>query len=413
MFCAWLGRFDIRRIIVYCGLLLLVSLTAYVRTKAPGESKEDAGKINLDLPSSSPPPPPAVTQVVPVPAEPLPLPNIAVTGIEQDTLSLEDRQKTRLAANKMKAGDFAGAVDIFKEVAQRDGRALAAVGICYFNLTDYAQALSYLRKAIEYDGSDFTSLKLLAFAYYRTDNLAKSLQSAEAALALKRDDDLEALQDRLKKEMRVQEGYSEESSSHFTIFYDGYSHGKIDRQVIGMLEDAYRTVGRELNYFPADAVSVILYTDRDFFDVTQTPSWTAGYYDGKIRIPVKGAEERSVSLKKVLFHEYTHAVVRSITKRCPLWINEGLAEYFSTDSPRKVGQMIPLRSLETSFSGLSVANVRTAYLESYSAVSCLIEKYGIYRVKGMLLALAQGEDVNRAFADAFGITYDTFLSEWH
>jgi hypothetical protein len=218
---------------------------------------------------------------------------------------------------------------------------------------------------------------------------------------------------RLRKETQVQNAYNEESSSHFTILYDGYAHGKIDREVIGILEDAYRTVGRELDFYPPGAVTVILYANKDFFDITQTPSWTAGCYDGKIRIPVRGAEQQSGTLRKILFHEYTHAVVHAITTRCPLWINEGLAEYFSADYRKKIGQVIPLRSLENSFSGLGGGSVRTAYWESYSAVSCLIEKYGIYRMKELLAALSREADVNRAFGEALGVTYDEFVGKWN
>jgi tetratricopeptide (TPR) repeat protein len=411
----WTEEVVMARVIVYSILLSLIILTAYVRierNRAVTTTEETAG--NLPVSSSSQPLPaaPAVIQAAPESVESPHVRRSGETGAGQNALSPDEGEQMRLAVRKMKAGDFAGAADIFAEVAKKEKRALAAAGICYFNLGEYEQAVSYLKRAVEYDEDDFVSLKLLAFSYYRTDDLGKSLRSTKAALALKQDHDLEALQTRLKKETRAQDGYNEESSSHFTIFYDGYEHGQISREVIGLLEDAYRTIGKELDFYPSDAVTVILYGNKDFFDITQTPSWTAGYYDGKIRIPVRGAERQPEALRRILFHEYTHAVVRSITLRCPLWINEGLAEYFSGGYREKIGQAIPLRSLESSFQGLSAGNAGTAYRESYSAVSYLIEKYGVYRVKELLMALSGGDGLSQAFANSFGVTYDEFVKTW-
>jgi hypothetical protein len=77
-----------------------------------------------------------------------------------------------------------------------------------------------------------------------------------------------------------------------------------------------------------------------------------------------------------------------------------------------IGQLIPLRRIEDSFSGLSDRNVGVAYQESYSAVSYLIETYGLYRIKEMLESLSKGTDINQAFKDAFSKTYADFISEW-
>jgi hypothetical protein len=53
-----------------------------------------------------------------------------------------------------------------------------------------------------------------------------------------------------------------------------------------------------------------------------------------------------------------------------------------------------------------------AYMESYSAVSELVERYGLARFKEMLFALGEGKDLNGAFSSAFFITYDDFVSTW-
>ncbi len=405
----------ITRIIVYSILLCLIILTAYVRgTKHSAEKiyadikEQNAGPVISLVPSSSslnnhPSPPP----------EPSELPALMADNYEQVQHPRENEERARSGIVKLREGDYAGAAKIFAELSEHDKGALSAAGLSYFRLGDFEKALSFLEKAVVDNGNDFVARKSLAVIYYKTNNLEKSLENTVAALSLQSDAELKTLHAKITRDMQAQGNYNEESSSHFKVFFDGYEHGKVNREITGILEDAYRAVGRELDYFPSEMIQVILYTGKNFFDVTQTPSWTAGCYDGKIRVPIRGADRQGPLLKKVLFHEYTHALVRSITQSCPLWINEGLAEYFSTNYPRKIGQAIPLRNLERSFSGLGGRDVGIAYMESYSAVSYLIDKYGLYRTKQLLLSLSKGADINQAFRDSFGITYDEFVSKWN
>ncbi len=321
------------------------------------------------------------------------------------------------AMEKSRTGDYEGALRLFRDVAENDKSVLVKIGVLYAQLGDYDNALTFLEKAAAHDAGDFVARKYLARIYYKRDNLEMSLLHAEKALALRSDTELSALLKRIERELRAQKGFRDEASQHFKILFDGYEHGGISRKIIGILEDAHQYVGNELYYFPPDPVTVVLYTDKAFRDTTRTPGWVEGVYDGKIRVPVKGSEGQEALLKKVLYHEYTHAVVHSMTSNCPLWINEGLAEYFSQQhSPvkpaKKVGQLIPLTSLERSFSWLSGDNIGIAYAESYSVVSYIVEKYGLHRMKEFLYSLSIGMDTNQAFSSAFGVGYREFIAEW-
>ena len=331
----------------------------------------------------------------------------------QDLVTKE--KDNTVAANAMesfKRGDYENAITLFKELSEKDKSALVYIGISCFKLGDHRNAINFLEKAVEYNNKDFTARKALAFSYYNIDDLENGFHNAKIGLSIKKDPELQAFYDKLKREKHTQQSYIEESTSHFKVLFDGHEHGNVDREVISILDDAYRFVGKELNYFPTERITVILYTRKDFYDTTQAPVWSGGIYDGKIRLPIRGIEGQSASLKKVLFHEYTHAVVHSLTPGCPLWIHEGLSEYFSTHYPKKIGQVIPLNYLEKSFSGLRGENLRIAYWESYSAVSYLIEKYGLFRMKDLFVSLSRGNDINQAFRDAFSITYNEFISGW-
>jgi hypothetical protein len=282
-------------------------------------------------------------------------------------------------------------------------------------MADYANAVAFLEQTIESGGDEFTSRKYLAFSYYYRDNFEKSLFNAEKGRGMMKDAELDAFYDRLIKEKRAQRNFVDESTTHFRVQFDGYEHGGISRKVIGALEDAYSSIGSDLNYYPSEPITVILYTTHDFHDITQMPGWSGGLFDtkdGKIRVPIKGAEGKEALLRTVLFHEYVHALIHSITRSCPLWIHEGLAEYFSKGPSQRVGQVIPLNYLEKSFSGLSSRSIYLAYIESHSAVSYLMDRYRANRMKDMLFSLSKGNDLNRAFSDAFQISYTDFIEKW-
>lgn len=334
----------------------------------------------------------------------------------KDDIKVNERNKELWSQIEalIKAGDNDNAIKLLKEISERDNRAFTGIGILFLKTGKYDDAIKYLEKAIEHDSNNFTAIKVLALAYYKTDRLDKSLHNIEKGLSIKEDQALQFLHDKIGREHRTQQKFIDESTRHFKVIFDGHENGNISRKVLGILDDAYRFVGKELNYFPDQPITVIIYTEKEFFDTTLAPGWAGGAYDfigGKIRIPVKGVEGKEAELKRVLFHEYVHAMVDSITQRCPLWINEGLAEYFSRDYPKKIGQVVPLNYLENSFVWLG-GRVGIAYWESYSAVSYLIEKHGAVKMKDLLVSFSKGHDVNQAFRDIFGISYSEFVSSW-
>jgi len=304
-------------------------------------------------------------------------------------------------------------VALFTELSRHDERAFLGVGLSYYKLGDYRSAVRFLESSLGQEGIDiFEVQKILAFTYYKLNDLDESMRYANAALSIKDDPELKALSSKLSREHKVQNDFIEEDTLHFKALFDGYEFTDQARLALNILEEAYSEIGVKLNEFPRDAITVILYTGKDFYDITQVPYWAGGIYDGKIRIPLKGIESHdSVAMRRTLFHEYSHALVFSITKYCPLWVNEGLAVYLSGERRQIVGQRIPLGNLERSFPQ-DEQQGRLAYDESYSAVTYLVNSYGIYSFDVFLNELAKGRDIDTAFRTAFAITYADFKSTW-
>jgi tetratricopeptide (TPR) repeat protein len=330
-------------------------------------------------------------------------------------------------AEQMKAGDYSSARDSFQEALRYndsgyDGH--LGLGITYFHSREDQYAERELVRAVELNPRDATPHQFLGELSYRKDDLESAVLHWEKACELNPSDaKLRARLDRIKKELHTEKDFNRDVTSHFLTKYEGREKIETGRIVLRILEDAYGVVGKALSYYPDHEIQVILYTEQQFQEVTDAPGWSGGIYDGKIRIPIGGIEQETPGLRRLLYHEYTHAVVRAITPRCPTWINEGLAQYFEgrdLDSRQrdalkqvaKAGKLPSLSNLEGSFMGLNNNQAAYAYLFSLSSTRYMIDTFGMYRIKSVLDELATGADTNKAINSGITLSYEEFERGW-
>jgi tetratricopeptide (TPR) repeat protein len=299
-------------------------------------------------------------------------------------------------------------------------------GLAYYRLNDPDRAVETLKQAIRLDPKVPNAYKIIGDIYDQRDEIEMAIGYYEKGLDLDPSD--QALRQHLsqvRREARVQGSFQQQASLAFTVKFEGREREEAARQVLSDLEGAYRDLGQALSYYPEEPITVILYTDQQFQDVTRSASWTKGIYDGKIRVPMDGAEQNPDLLRKVLYHEYTHAVVHGISRGLdiPTWLNEGLAVYFESGgaSPREQllarqvrsgTPLVPLSALHGSFQRLTDAQASLAYAESYAAVKALVDRYGLFRVGQLLEDLGRQKNFAEAFSDRFMISYEAFQSDW-
>jgi tetratricopeptide (TPR) repeat protein len=341
----------------------------------------------------------------------VPLPRAEAIAIER-----EGEVEYRDGMKAFSEGRFREAGDLLARGVSFNPRAMTALGVAHYMLEDYPEARRALEVALPSATGDeaFIARKFLAMIYYREDDIARSLDRAREALAMRDDRELRSLRDRLLRESRSQASFVSEESDHFRAVYDGYAHGSVDREILGILEDAYRDLGGKLGHFPDQTISVILYGEEQFRDATEMPGWVLGVYDGKIRIPVKGLPKADdPALRRLLYHEYVHALVFSITRNCPVWVNEGLAEYLSEGPAESLlGQAIPLSSLDRAFPRQGGRVTAAAYRVSHEAVTSLMHEHGENAMRRFLESTAEGMGTADAFELAFRTQYRDFLDRW-
>jgi len=161
---------------------------------------------------------------------------------------------------------------------------------------------------------------------------------------------------------------------------------------------------------------VVLYTTEQFRDITRVPGWAAGAYDGRIRVPIKGAMADIEGLDRVLSHEFVHAVVAMLGGRnVPVWMNEGLATALESGGGDMFDQVLArartrpaLQDLHGSFNSLSGEQAVVAYALSAHAVKRMMALRGPYAVVALFQDLARGNEFAGAFQQRFAMRYEDF-----
>ncbi len=221
------------------------------------------------------------------------------------------------------------------------------------------------------------------------------------------------------------------ASPHFEIYTD--ANERAGRAVLTRFEQARRVLSSaERHEDPQLRTRVILFSSgRDYATVRPAANVPAFYQSGPDRdyiVMLAGAE-----LDRIILHEYTHAVLNYSSVPLPQWLEEGLADLYSTLSISNRRAIVGAAVLpyaatlahEKWLTGDQMASVtqRSAeyneagksgvfYAQSW-ALTHMLTFYGPYRGKlaGFIEALSAGQSQQGAFTTAFGKTFDAALAD--
>jgi hypothetical protein len=204
----------------------------------------------------------------------------------------------------------------------------------------------------------------------------------------------------------------------FTVSFDGPQEEALAARALESLERAYWRIGQTLNTYPSTPIAVVLYTTEEFHDITRAPAWAAAAYDGTIRVPMRGALAKGDEIDRVMAHEFTHALVRTLAaKGVPMWLNEGLATALERESldwaqerVRRAGGPMALSRLRASFGQFSSEQAELAYSTSAIAVRRLLDEAGGGAVSNLLRDLGHGEGFEAAFAHRMPRSFANFAA---
>jgi len=328
----------------------------------------------------------------------------------------------------IESGDYQPAMKHFARALDLDANdptIFTGIGLIYHRMNEPERAIEALEKAISEETAYPQPYKLLGEIYYLRDEMDLAVGYFEKAAELDpNDQNLRTRLSKAQREKNTQGDFQREATLHFTVKFEGREENSIAREVLSLLEEAYWEIGQSLSVYPEHSIPVILYSDQQFSDVTLTPDWSQGLFDGKIRLPISGFQKNFPLLRKVVYHEYSHAAVYELCKtQVPTWLNEGIALNLEGTNPdhwnrillNRISEgrgLIPLNQLHQSFMSLKNDMAALAYAESYFATRYLIENYGMFTIKELLLTLSVNRSFETSFENHFFIPYADFETNW-
>jgi len=288
------------------------------------------------------------------------------------------------------------------------------------------EARTALDQALALDPALARGYALLGDIEYDSQQLAKAKTAWQKAVAL--DPTLTELAERLKQlnqELPVESKFERLPQAYFDLRYEEQLQGPVGFDIRDALLEARSSVGSDFAYWPKYKIVVLIYSDESFRALRQeTPDWVGGQYDGKIRVPLPGGQTDAAMVKQILFHEYTHALLHDLARgKCPVWFNEGLAEYEGMKHGRRRleqltaaaghNRLVPWERLDEQFSAtLPFDQVALGYQESHSAIQYLVERYGFWRIRRVLKAIADGGTLSDVLNEEFHLKTGRLEAAW-
>lgn len=176
--------------------------------------------------------------------------------------------------------------------------------------------------------------------------------------------------------------------------------------------------------------TIVLIADRETFqEVTGRSQVVALAVPARNLIVLDRSRLRSPPsiLNNTLKHELCHLLLHARIPggNLPLWLDEGVAQWTSDglselglprggsalDEAALSGRIIPLRFLSQAFSRDGKSLV-LAYEQSKSLVRFIIDRYGLESLYAILDRLAQGLDIEEAFATTISVSPNELETAW-
>ncbi|MCP4413045.1 MAG: hypothetical protein GY808_10845, partial [Gammaproteobacteria bacterium] len=227
-----------------------------------------------------------------------------------------------------------------------------------------------------------------------------------------------------KKELKVDEKLSDKISCNFVLKYD-QNDAYSSELILHSLINEYNTLAYDFGWYKNSEFTVILYSNKDFTDILNVPSWAAAIYDGKIRIPFQYASLNIDELESIIRHELTHAIIhRMAGNNVPAWLHEGIAQYKDgvddmaarelLKQAAAANSLIPISYLKAGFVAFKEdkVKVKIAYAESLGFIEYLIVNYGFYTIIDLLNNFNNYSSLDELFTSIYRLDINQLENSW-
>lgn len=292
---------------------------------------------------------------------------------------------------------------------------LQSLGVITFELGRKHDAENYMKRVLKLNPKNPHALSVLGQIAKGRDNVgAASRYFNQAARQDPGRKDFARMADKLGKQAKVEKNFITLDKGNFRLQFERGKDAGVEKAmqtVHGYLEQAWRELGATLGARPNRRITVVVYNHTQFRRVSSAHSWARAYYDGKVRVALKGWPAGRTELRRDLRHELTHAFLRECYKNIPTWLHEGLAQSLEGRSvaaaagPFRSGRskLLPLPELLGEFTDTRDANrARIGYAQSLALVGYLETRGGHRKLQQLLRTFRRTKDSGRAVQMVYG-----------
>ncbi|NQT46809.1 MAG: hypothetical protein HQ593_04950 [Candidatus Omnitrophica bacterium] len=351
--------------------------------------------------------------------------------IERNLANLYNTKAIKLS----KEGEWDKAEDIFERILnlfpseidykKNFSSILLGKAASTYKKKDLHKAKRDAEKSLRYNPLNSDAMVLMGDINYDLQRLKEAHSWWEKAMEI--DSSSSAIEQRLakvKREYQAEVNLEKLPAEFFEIRFEKELEGYSAYAMRDILRSVRRTIGQDFNYFPSYKTIVLVYPEETFRELTNTPPWISGLYDGKIRLPFMRRLVDKEELERIIRHEYTHVLVHSLAEgNCPVWLNEGLAQHeeYKDQEPDlkrleaalKSNTHIPISALQINLSKTTDKDrVTLFYQESYLIVDYIIDRWRLSTIRSILTRLKRKEAIEMIFKKELYMTMEEFETRW-
>ncbi|MBT3784363.1 hypothetical protein HOF92_05245 [bacterium] len=315
-------------------------------------------------------------------------------------------------------------------------------GKSYHGLKAYKLALqSFANISGQFPGKRTVKV-LTGDSYYHRGNLERAKAVFREAQALKSSPDVERMLKKIESESGLEKEFRfSDKSPYFILRAHKDRIVKIEETLGYLLDGIYVDLAGSFGFYPETPIQVIIYEPdkRSWSSNLKNPQWSAGVYDGEVRIPGLELERDEYELETLLRHEITHLFLDSMARHSiPTWLNEGIAQYFEkpfvyegegafsvreeapisartkelVSQALKSKKIISFEKISGSFNGFERATAELAYGQSLLMARYFMETQGPWKLQRMLREIFMGGPFEAAFQAQCAMSSEEFFLAW-
>ncbi|MGH9592836.1 MAG: hypothetical protein ACRD5L_07070 [Bryobacteraceae bacterium] len=308
---------------------------------------------------------------------------------------LEDFENSRRAANWLDTPKVMEVLRTATPTPPKAGSAAQqAAQLIESNRPLKAQEL--LEGELKVHKDDPNLMALAGVAAWKSDDARRALDYWRASLALQPNARLQTLYSRVEQESKGDKSNQRVYGMRVLLRYESPAvSADTARQMAAVLDEELTRISTELGCSPDERIIAIAQSNDAYKQTTGTAEWSAGQFDGRIRVPVFDGNTLTAATRRTLAHETAHACL-TLLGQWPAWLHEGIAQKLSGDtlSPEvkeKIATMVREGKLPTldqlgseNWSHMTTEQAQYAYAMALDAVEIFCKDYAAFGLRNLM-----------------------------